>query len=64
MFLFWYMSGIQNFGTPYLAPYSPNISSDKKDALIKKSLQNLSLRPKSIPNKNHRRIQTNREKNK
>ena len=61
VFLLWYMSGIQNFGTPYLAPYAPNISSDKKDALIKQPLQNLKTRPKSIPNKNKKRLSTKGE---
>jgi len=58
VFLFWYMCGIQNFGTPYLAPYAPNIASDKKDALVKKPLQKLISRPKSIPSKNSKRLRT------
>ena len=64
VFLFWYMCGIQNFGTPYLAPYTPNIPSDKKDALLKQPLQNLVTRPKSIPNKNQKRLKPHKEKSK
>ena len=64
VFLFWYMCGIQSYGAPYLAPYAPNISSDKKDALIKKPLQQLITRPKSIPNKNNKRLKTPMENNK
>ena len=62
VFLFWYMCGMQNFGTPYLAPYAPNISSDKKDALSKLPLQKLTTRPKTIPNKNKIRIRPHKEK--
>ena len=64
VFLFWYMCGIQSYGAPYLAPYAPNITSDKKDALIKKPLQQLITRPKSIPNKNNKRLKTPMENNK
>lgn len=62
VFLFWYMCGLQNFGSPYLAPYAPNISQDKKDALIKAPLKNLITRPKSIPNHNKHRLQSSKEK--
>lgn len=62
VFLFWYMCGLQNFGSPYLAPYAPNISQDKKDALIKAPLKNLTTRPKSIPNHNKKRLVASKEK--
>lgn len=43
-----YMASIETFGTPYLAPYAPNIPSDKKDGFIKQPIGYMRLRPKSF----------------
>lgn len=47
-----YLNTYDSFGTPYLAPYSPKITSDLKDALFKSELNNMTKRPQSIKNKN------------
>lgn len=49
IFLFCYMCGLQSYGTPYLAPYAPNIKADKKDAITKSRLKAMKHRPQSIP---------------
>lgn len=51
-----YMASIQTFNTPYLAPYAPNILSDKKDGFIKSPLNQMRLRPKSFKVKNQTRL--------
>ena len=56
IFLIVYISGMQSYGAPYLAPYAPNISDDKKDALLKKGLRYMKMRPRSIPNENKIRL--------
>ena len=50
-----YLNSLENFETPYLAPFSPFILSDNKDALFKTSLINMKTRPKSFSNANPRR---------
>lgn len=51
-----YANSIENFGAPYLAPFSPFILSDNKDALLKVPLEQMRLRPKSFKNENKIRI--------
>ena len=53
MFLISYLMTLDAFGAPYFAPYAPNITSDKKDGIIKQRLYNFTTRPKSIPNINN-----------
>lgn len=50
-----YLNTIDSFGTPYLAPYSPKISSDLKDALLVKSIHKMNKRPKSFSPKQKER---------
>ncbi len=50
-----YLNQIDSYGAPYLAPYSPRISSDLKDALTKMPLTSMVNRPKSFKNVNERR---------
>jgi spore germination protein KA len=50
IFLINYLSNFNSYGAPYLAPLSPYIKSDFKDFMNKKPLNNMILRPKSIPN--------------
>lgn len=51
-----YLSSLENFGTPYLAPYAPRISPDLQDGLLKADSSSMELRPYSIPTQNRRRI--------
>lgn len=54
-----YLGSMESYGTPYLAPYSPIITSDFKDSLFKENLKNIDERPYSIPTKNRRRLKNN-----
>lgn len=47
-----YVVSFDAYGAAYTAPYAPNISSDRKDGIIKRALKEMKTRPKSIPNKN------------
>ena len=50
-----YLSSLENFGTPYLAPYAPRINPDLKDGLLKVGAREMKERPYSIPNSNRTR---------
>lgn len=50
--LFAYMVNLKNFGTAYLAPFTPLLPSDLKDAMVKEHLIDMKKRPFSIPTKN------------
>lgn len=52
MVLLVYTAGIDNYGSPYLAPFAPYIESDQKDAITKVPFPEMIERPKSIPNRN------------
>lgn len=54
-----YLASLDNFGTPYLAPYAPRISPDLKDGLLKADSSDMTLRPYSIPTQNRRRMGKN-----
>ncbi|MEG2540737.1 MAG: spore germination protein [Clostridia bacterium] len=54
-----YLVSLENFGTPYLAPFAPRISPDLKDALFKDSVSSMKQRPYSIPTKNRTRLSNN-----
>lgn len=47
-----YLSDLNCFGTPYMAPFGPYIATDKNDAIVKTTDDKLTLRPKSIGSKN------------
>ena len=47
-----YLSSIDAFGTPYLAPFSPRVGNDLQDGIRRGALAKMTLRPFSIPNKN------------
>ena len=40
-----YLNGLDSYGTPYLAPYSPRIPKDLKDAILTSSIPELDERP-------------------
>lgn len=56
VFLIGYLSNIDSYGAPYLAPYAPNIKADKKDAFRRGDLRGMRTRPKSIPHENDTRL--------
>jgi len=45
-----YTAGIDHYGAPYLAPFTPYIEDDQKDALNKVPFPEMIERPRSIPN--------------
>ncbi|MCQ2381870.1 MAG: spore germination protein, partial [Clostridia bacterium] len=47
-----YNASIDNYGSPYLAPFAPYIPNDQKDALEKVPFPEMIKRPQSIPNCN------------
>lgn len=51
-----YANSIENYGAPYLAPFSPFILSDNKDGVLKVPLSDMTNRPKSFENENKDRI--------
>ena len=51
-----YLSGLENFGTPYLAPYAPRVNPDLQDAALKVGTVSMVTRPYSIPTTNRVRI--------
>ncbi len=55
IFLIGYLVNMDSFGAPYLAPFAPYIKADMKDGFYRKSFKQMTQRPQSIPNTNHRR---------
>ncbi|MBO5926615.1 MAG: spore germination protein [Clostridia bacterium] len=47
-----YLTSIDSFGVPYLAPYAPIIKSDLKDGFLTDFYANMTIRPKSLLTKN------------
>lgn len=51
-----YMASLEEYGSPFLAPYAPAIAEDKKDAVLQTTVDKMATRPKSVANVNpHRR---------
>lgn len=51
-----YANSIENFGAPYLAPFSPFIFSDNKDGILKVPIDKMNKRPKFFSNKKKDRL--------
>ncbi|MBP3431728.1 MAG: spore germination protein [Clostridia bacterium] len=51
-----YANSVENFGTPYLAPFSPFILSDNKDGIFKVPIDKMRSMPKSFKNNERDRI--------
>ena len=51
-----YANTIENFGAPYLAPFSPFILSDNKDGFLKVPISDMTNRPKSFSNEKKERM--------
>ncbi|MBR4800245.1 MAG: spore germination protein [Clostridia bacterium] len=47
-----YLAGLDNYGTPYLAPYAPRVNPDLKDGFLKVATTDMDERPYSIPTAN------------
>ncbi len=47
-----YLASMQEYKTPFLAPFTPDIPRDRQDALMQRPVPSMKKRPKSIPNKN------------
>ena len=47
-----YLTTLDSFGTPYLAPYSPRIPKDLKDGIFKVPINEMKTRPESFSNPN------------
>lgn len=51
-----YLNSIENFGSPYLAPFSPFILTDNKDGLFRVPWTSMRERPYSFKTNNHTRV--------
>lgn len=51
-----YINSLNSYGTPFLAPFAPQINSDLKDSLFKKPLSEMKGRPKSLNTQNKQRL--------
>ncbi len=59
VFLFLYLSTLDSYGTPFLAPFAPNVGVDGQDGLLKTPVTDIVRRPESIPNVNRTRQRGN-----
>ena len=50
-----YLVSITSYGVPYMTPFAPSVKSDKKDAFIKHSIEDMKTRPELIADKNKTR---------
>lgn len=51
-----YLNGLDSYGTPYLAPYSPRVKNDLQDGLFKENLRDMKYRPEVFHSKNKVRL--------
>lgn len=56
-----HLCSLRSFGIPYMTPMAPFVSSDQKDALIRRSLKKMNTRPKLINEQNVVRERSNDE---
>ena len=56
IFLFAYANTIENFGTPYLAPFAPFILTDNKDGLVNVPINEMNELPKAIKHEKEERV--------
>lgn len=47
-----YVVSLDSYGSPYAAPYAPDVKNDKQDAINKQPLEKMIKRPESIKNVN------------
>lgn len=63
-FTLYYLITADNFSTPPLAPFSPLVKHDLKDALMKYDLRSLSTRPLTYHSPNRTRLKTSKKEKK
>ncbi len=56
MLLIFYLSSVNSYGVPYLAPYAPQVKEDLADGVFKKDVIGRDTRPLSIPSKKKKRV--------
>jgi spore germination protein KA len=61
IFIISYLTDFNAYGTPYLAPYAPNIKDDMTDSIIKLEANSMGRRPKSFPNQKSKRLHVKKE---
>ena len=57
IYLVQYLTTIDSYTAPYLAPFSPKVDSDLNDAIFKTSFTNMKQRPQSFSNVNKDRME-------
>lgn len=55
------ITSLKSFGVDFTAPYSPFIKNDLQDGFIKRSIDNITIRPESLPEHNKTRKGTDCE---
>lgn len=50
-----YLASLQDYKTPFLAPFTPDIPADRQDAIAQIPVPKMKKRPRSIPNVNDER---------
>ena len=50
-----YLASMQDYKTPFLAPFAPDIPADRQDAIAQVPVPKMKKRPRSIPNANDER---------
>ena len=50
-----YLASMQDYKTPFLAPFTPDIPADRQDAIAQRPVPSMKKRPRSIPNANDER---------
>ncbi len=50
-----YLASMQDYKTPFLAPFAPDIPEDRQDAVTQISVPSMTERPHSVPNTNKKR---------
>lgn len=63
-FLLYYLLSADAFGAPPLAPFSPLLSRDLRDSVVKYDIQTLSTRPQTFGSENITRFRKQKAKNK
>ncbi len=58
-----YLCTSDSYGAPLLAPFSPLISRDLRDSIVKADIYNLKLRPEFLKSKNKTRLKINKKAN-
>lgn len=58
-FLICYLCCTENYGTPYVAPYSPLIANDLQDGLYMQEVTSMRYRPTALKSKNKKRQNIN-----